>query len=717
MLQQAFERFSTCRKGSISVVTAIALPCLVGFVALAAEFGHGLAVQTENQRVADLAAYAGALAYSTTSSTTTMRMAALNAAALNGIPAGAVTTSLVTSPRNVGSQAVQVNIATTSVLLLAPVLRSGSSLPINAKAFAEVGATVAPCVVALSGVGTGVTLSGGTTISAPTCPVTSNNSVTVPCGTSLTAKAISYNGAAPSQPCSGISGAISKAAVSDPLATQPGIIAAQAHALTLASLTSPASPVAPTITNNLVGNIVNVVVPTDVDFGYNPIATLAQVALTGCVAIYLGSYTVTCPAGTIISTNNFTVEGGVTVNYNPNGILSGVVGGLGLGLTGTTLNITGTLTNKGTLTVGPTIVNVAKGIVATGGARTSFAYGMFAVGPGTGFCSGIATYSICNLGTTMSFAGPSSFSITAGVYNAGGSTLLLGSGAGNVFAVGPGTGSCNGAGTYSICNLGTTMTFAGPSSFAISAGVYNNGGSTLALGSGIGNVLAIGTASDGNALYVGGGATTTLAETDANTFRLVGNVTEAGGTCTSFGAASLHDITGNFSVAGGTLLGAGVYSVGGYIAVGANGGGDVTCGGSSYGLVGSGVTLVTEGAATILGGSCNGASFCVGAGFSTVSLSAPTSGTYKNLVVLAPNATSTGAAMFNEGASSTVLAGALYFPSGPLSLTGAASITPAAGQCLQVVATQVTLSGGTKATSSSCFAPSSGTSASATLVQ
>jgi uncharacterized membrane protein len=57
---------SFCRRqdGSVTIIAAIAIPILIGFIALAAEFGHGLVTKTENQRVADLSAYAGALAYS-----------------------------------------------------------------------------------------------------------------------------------------------------------------------------------------------------------------------------------------------------------------------------------------------------------------------------------------------------------------------------------------------------------------------------------------------------------------------------------------------------------------------------------------------------------------------------------------------------------------------------------------------------------------------------
>ena len=73
--------------------------------------------------------------------------------------------------------------------------------------------------------------------------------------------------------------------------------------------------------------------------------------------------------------------------------------------------------------------------------------------------------------------------------------------------------------------------------------------------------------------------------------------------------------------------------------------------------------------------------------------------------------------MLTEGSSNTLMAGAFYYPNGPLSLSGGASIGNQSGQCLQIVATQVTLSGGTKASTSSCITGGSSGPTTATLVQ
>jgi hypothetical protein len=75
-------------------------------------------------------------------------------------------------------------------------------------------------------------------------------------------------------------------------------------------------------------------------------------------------------------------------------------------------------------------------------------------------------------------------------------------------------------------------------------------------------------------------------------------------------------------------------------------------------------------------------------------------------VVIGP-ASNTGGATFAEGASSTSLSGAFYFPQGAISLSGGASVGGGTGQCLELIGTQVTLAGGTAA-ASNCIGGGSG---------
>jgi hypothetical protein len=630
-----------CRRASVAVVAAIVLPVLVGMVALVADFGHALVSNAEDQRVADIAAYAGGLAYVATGSTAAMGAAAKNAAALNGILGANVTASLATSPRSSSKQAVSVTVQTTETLHLATFLNTSNTFAVSATAYAELESQVSGCVIALKTGGTGVTLSGGASISAPSCSVASNNTVTVPCGTSITAKAVAYDSAAaPSQGCSGISASsITQALTADPLAGNAQVSAATARMSAVAAMTSPAAPA----TTSGGGNI---------EFGYTQSSTASQALADGCSATMSGStWTINCNIASAYNFGTIIVDGGITVVFNTRA--------------GSTYNFNGAITN-------------------TGG------------------------------GTTLTF-GAGTFNVVQGITNSG--TLTFGAGS---FNVGSATSACSGAGKYSVCNT-SKLTFGGPSSFVLAAGFYNSGGSTLTIGSGSTNSFNIGASSDGNSLTMGGGATTVFADAtgSGNVFQFAGNlnVTSGGGSCLTISSAAQHDINGYVAGAGGMILGGGIYTVSGYVALGASGGGDVTCGGNSVGVSGTGVTFVTGGASTpAASSSCSNTAFCLASGYNHVTLTAPTSGAAAYLLVIGPSSSSnTLGATFTDGASATSLSGAFYFPYGPLSLGGGASVGNGSGQCLELVGSQITLSGGS-ATASTCIASTSAAS-SVALVQ
>ena len=621
--------FARDRRAAVSIVAALSLPTLIAFSSLVAEYGHGLLVKTENQRVADLAAYAGALAYNAKGTTTSMTSAANAVAALNGIASANVSASLVSSPTGDGNQAVQVTVSSSLPLYLASVVGGSTSLPVSAASYAELNVQTSGCIIALSSGGAGVSLSGGTAVTASGCSVSSNASETVPCGTSITAQSVTYNSAAPTVGCSGIHGpggaapTISQKVTADPLAGNSGVTTATSH---LTAVTAMSAPAAPSVTAG-----------GDVDFGYTQASTQAQLTADHCSGAFASNtWTVTCSGFTSYNLGAITLHGGITVNFNTGGSAS------------TTYNFSGVVNVGGTaMSFGPGAYNLAKGLISGGGSTTTFAAGTYNIGKSTTACSD-------------------------GVF-------------------------------YSICNTGTAMTFAGPSTFVLQGGVYNNGGSRLILGSsGTGNSFQVGPASSGNALWLGGGAYTELGDaTDAGSvFQLIGNfaVPAGGGSCTYLGAAAQHDIKGYFLTAGGTVLGSGVYSVTQYVDLGGGAGGDVTCNGVTVGMSGTGVTWVIGGSSTPSSGSCSGQSFCVAAGYGHVTMTAPTSGTTQGLVVVGP-ASNTGGALFAEGASNTSLSGAFYFPQGSVSLSGGASVGGGTGQCLELIGTQVSLSGGTTAAS------------------
>ncbi|MDE2200035.1 MAG: hypothetical protein KGJ41_13540 [Rhodospirillales bacterium] len=633
------------RRASVSIFSALMLPALAGMAGLAAEYGDGLLTKIRNQRVADISAYSAALTYSSTASSGSMNGAAQAAAGLNGVPGSAVTSALVSSPTGDGNSAVQVTVTSNVPKMLSSLLSSGGAMTVAATSFVELKANAAACITALSSSGVGVSLSGGTNLTASKCAIASQSTVASPCGTYLTSPAITYNTTAPTQTCGFTPPAgqssitISKKAASDPLAGNTEVATLTAYLGTVSSMTAPA---APTVTAG--GNI---------NFGYSASSTISQVAADGCVAAFSSpTWTVTCSGNGPFHFGNITTGGGITVNFNTGGSSSA------------TYDFSGSINNTGTaMHFGPGTYNIAQGIITGGGTTTTFGAGTF------------------NIGAL--------------------------------------TTKCNSA-YYSICHTGSILTFDGPSDFNLSNGFYNAGGEKLTMGSGTTNSYQLGRASNGDAITVGGGSVTTMADATGagDLFTADGNLnfSGGGGSCMAIPAAANHDINGNIMAAGGVVFGAGIYTVNGYIGIGTSNGGDVSCFGTTLGISATDVTFVTSGA----NASSNlGDAFYVGAGYAHVSMTAPTSGANANLLVIGPTSSSnTAGAVFTGGATHTDLSGAFYTPNGAVSLSGGSKVGSGTGQCLEVIGAQVSLSGGS-ALASTCagLGGTSSTGFSVALVQ
>lgn len=624
-----WRRFLKDERGGIAIMSVLLLPVTIGFVALVGEYGNGLLGRAENQRVADIAAYAGALAYLNSKDTSDMTNAANRAAELNGIPSSSVTAGLVPSPRGIG-EAVAVSISTQQQLILATIVGADTSMEVRANAIAEFsGGSNPACLIALDGSLSGITLSGGTSIQANDCAVASNATISVPCGTSIIAEEVSYNSATtPLQPCNGIRApgggapAMTKAAVEDPFAGNAAIGTATGRITGVRNLTAPPAPI-------VSGGF-------DIDFGWDQGKTTEAAGKIRCTASWASpKWTLTCPRGGTYYFGKLTMGGGISLEVK----LSGT------SLDATTFNASGEILLSAAAASFPAAnYNLARGITTSGNM--------------------IATFG-------------------AGAYKMGRSAT-----------------SCNGA-FFSICQNGSSLKFEGGSAFELSSGVYNKGGSTLVMGTGSGNSFKIGASSAGDAVSMGGGSKTSFGDaTPSGLFQLAGNLNMAsgGGSCLSIGAAVEHDIAGFLSAAGGIRLGAGRYTIDGYMALGASGGGNVTCDGETIGVLARDVTIVLSGKTTPVSGSCAGKAFCIGAGYGSVVLKAPTSGSMMNLAVIGPSANTSGATV-TEGGNAQI-SGAFYFPKGPVTLSGGAAVSGGADECLQLIAAQLTLSGGAKAFSS-----------------
>lgn len=639
-------------RASIALVGAAVIAMLGGLGAVAVDLGTAYLAKVADQRAADSTAYAGALAYNASGSVTSMNSAVSNLAALNGLPAGAAVAALVPSPSGDGNSAVQVTVTTATPLFLAKVIQSSSTLSVSATSYAEVKPNAAACIIALNAAGSGVTLSGGTAVTAANCTVASDATVTVPCGTTITTKTLDYNSAAvPSQPCSGIkpptgtaSVNIVKTVTANPLAANTAVSGAFTHLAAVAGQTGPSGPSAPVVAAG-----------SDLAFGYtNNAAQPPRSVLTaaGCTGSFAGStWTVTCPAGGTYHFGNISLSGGITLSFAAGGSATN------------TYDFSGTINDNGSgATFGPGTYNVEGSIVTGGGTFTTFGNGTYNVG------------GAINVGGSGASFGTGTYNVTGGIITGGGSTTTFGAG---TYQIGQGTVSCSGS-FYSICNTGTSLTF-GAGSYTIAGGIFNGGGSTLSIGAGSSaNSFNIGPGSAGYAINTAGGTTATLGNMTSGTFKTVGNISTGGGSTFTLSAAPAHDLDGAFSLAGTAILGAGTYTVAGNFALGAGGGGGT--------VTGSGVSIITSGA------------FSVAAGYSNVTLTAPTSGTTQGLVV-ASNAA--GGASFSEGASGNSLSGVFYFPIAPITLSGAGNVGNGAGQCLELVGLTISLSGGS-ALASTC---------------
>ena len=227
---------------------------VIGVSALSLEYGHGLLQRTENQRVADLAAYGGALVYGSTSSTSSATGAASNIAALNGISSG-VSPSVVSSPTGDGNNALKV-VVTTNPCYYARVLTTNTTMPVSATSYAEIKSSAPGCIIALNGASAGITMNGGTNVDAANCAVASDKSLTLSGGAALVTQNVDYATTAPSvsggasiTPPAGDTLHTNKVNTTDPLAPSSGspgsteVTNATARISTVSSITAPGAPI------------------------------------------------------------------------------------------------------------------------------------------------------------------------------------------------------------------------------------------------------------------------------------------------------------------------------------------------------------------------------------------------------------------------------------------------------------------------------------------
>jgi hypothetical protein len=513
------------KRASIAVVGAAVIAVLTSMAAVAVDLGTAYLAKVSDQRVADSAAYAGALAYNASASSTTMKAAVGNLAVLNGLASGAAAADLVPSPSGDGNSAVKVVVTTSAPLTLAKVFQTSTTLSVTATAYAEVKPNASSCIIALKSGGSGVTLSGGTSATAANCAIASNNAVSVPCGTTMTTKTVDYNSAAvPSQPCGGIKPPTGTASVNmvkmvtaDPLVASAAVAGAFAHLIDVASLTGPAGP---TVTVGI----------TDINFAYSttgsssPPVLLTAIGCTGTFASPI--WTVACPAGGTYHFRGISLGGGISLKFAVGGSATNTYTFSGA------INVNGAGANFGSGTY-----SVAGGIIVGGGASATFGAGTYNLGAGTVSCSG-SFYSICNTGVSLTF-GAGTYTIAGGLYNGGNGILSIGAGSSaNSFNIGAGSAG------YAINTAGGSTTTLGN----MSGGTFKAAG-RISTGGGSAITLSAAPAHDLNGAFsLTGGATL-----GSGTYTVAGNVGfgvgGGGGTVTGNGVSIVT--SGTFTVAAG----------------------------------------------------------------------------------------------------------------------------------------------------------------------
>lgn len=168
-------RFWAGTAGAVAAIVALTLPIMIGAGALALEYGAGVMIRSENQRVSDAAAYAAAVSYARTSGSdeeklTAAENAAYHLGALNGVDPADMDINLLSDTN------IEVRIVEDTPLRLARVLDNREELSVVVRTVARIGDLAGPaCVLSLSD----ATFSGTPDVDLEGCTVGSNTTITV----------------------------------------------------------------------------------------------------------------------------------------------------------------------------------------------------------------------------------------------------------------------------------------------------------------------------------------------------------------------------------------------------------------------------------------------------------------------------------------------------------------------------------------------------------
>ena len=147
-----FGRFLRARRGNVAIMTALIAPILIGFCGVGADAGYWFYRQRDIQSAADIAAYDGAVALSTSANQVTITSTATNGASSNGWNSGQGSITVNTPPTsgpNQNNKSVEVLLTENEQRFFTALFAQGT-VPVSVRAVATYNQTQAACMVGLN---------------------------------------------------------------------------------------------------------------------------------------------------------------------------------------------------------------------------------------------------------------------------------------------------------------------------------------------------------------------------------------------------------------------------------------------------------------------------------------------------------------------------------------------------------------------------------------
>ena len=497
------------QRGAVSIIGAFTLIAVIGIAAFSIELGQGYQRKINYQGIADAAALGAANAYITNPSDILLNSTANAIANANGISSANVTVTHLANYSSTVSDAVKVVVTGSVPLFFARILSSATSYTVSVISIASLSSSTTPaCIIALSASSSGVSLSGGTRVTAPKCAVASNTTISVAGGSTISAKAtmssadtsvnggsnitadtITYGTLASVASGSSITGTQLKKSNStaDPLAGNAALAAAWTKLGTYTAPTTPAVPAG-----------------EDFQLSYYPTTMTFQ----GKTGTLIGS-TWYFPAGT----------------YN---IRSLNTQSLTLSIPGTsnvTVSNSVTIGGGGKLLIGDGPVSIAAPVTLGGGTSMTLGAGRHYVGQ-------------------ISLGGGSSVTMGAGDLDVNGAILIDGGDSAMIVGAGNDAIGNNGSGVAINLSGGSSLKFS-DGAFSANGAITTSGGSSISFGAAANHIIngdlnLNGSSTFGAGTYTINGAFTnntggTMSGSNV-TFILAGSLNVAGGTSVNLSA-------------------------------------------------------------------------------------------------------------------------------------------------------------------------------------